>query len=86
MACLIQDQILALEDKALGFVLGNIYVGATTVADDMAYLSSTPEMLQLMLGVGYRYSRQHHFKIHPTKTKIRITKVLTDLLPNPYCM
>ena len=66
----VEDQILELEDKALGFVLGNIYVGATAVADDMAYLSSTPEMLQLMLGVGYRYSRQHHFKIHPTKTKI----------------
>ena len=23
-----------------------------------------------MLGVGHRYSRQHHYKIHPTKTKI----------------
>ena len=70
----VEDQILELEDKILGFkfVLGDIYVGATAVAGDMAYLSSTPEMLQLMLhvGIGNRYSRHHHFKIHPTKTKI----------------
>ena len=66
----VEDQILELGDKALEFVRGDIYVGATAVADGMVYLSSTPKMLQLMLGVGYRYSRQHHFKIHPTKTKI----------------
>ena len=63
----VEDQILELEEKSLGFMLGSIYVGATAVADDMAYLS---EMLQLMVGVGFRYSQQHHFKIHPTKTKI----------------
>ena len=66
----VEDQILELEEKSLGFMLGSIYVGATAVADDMAYLSSSPEMLQLMVGVGFRYSQQHHFKIHPTKTKI----------------
>ena len=67
---LVEDQILELEEKALGFVLGNIYIGATAVADDLLYLSSTPEMLQLMFGVGHRYSQQNHYKIHPTKTKI----------------
>ena len=66
----VEDQILELEEKSLGFMLGSIYVGATAVADHMAYLSSSPEMLHLMVGVGFRYSRQHHFKIHPTKTKI----------------
>ena len=45
-----------------------IYISA--VADDLAYLSTNPEILQLMLNVGYRYSDQHHYKIHPTKTKI----------------
>ena len=65
-----EDQLLELEEKALGLMLGSIYVGATAVTDDVMYLSSTPEMLQLMLGVGHRYSQQHHYKIHPTKTKI----------------
>ena len=54
----VEDQILELEEKALGFVLGNIYIGATAVADDLIYVSSTPEMLQLMFGVGHRYSQQ----------------------------
>ena len=36
----VEDQILELEEKALGFVLGNIYIGATAVADDLIYLSS----------------------------------------------
>ena len=48
---------------------GDIYIGVTALADDMAYLASTAEVLQLMLGVGHSYSRQHHYKIHPTKTK-----------------
>ena len=51
-------------------MLGYIYIGVTAVADDMAYLASTAEVLQLMLGVGHRYSQQHHYKIHPTKTMI----------------
>ena len=54
----------------LGNIYIYIYIGATAVADDMAYLSSTPEILQLMMNVGYRYSDQHHYKIHPIKTKI----------------
>ncbi|MCG8113153.1 MAG: reverse transcriptase family protein [Candidatus Thiodiazotropha taylori] len=66
----VEDQLLELETNSLGFMLGNIYIGATAVADDLAYLSPTPETLQLMLNVGYRYSDQHHYKIHPTKTKI----------------
>ena len=65
-----EDLILELEEKSLGFMLGDIYIGVTAVADDMAYLASTVEVLQLMFGVGHRYSRQHHYKIHPTKTKI----------------
>ena len=53
---IVEDQILELEEKSLGIMLGSIYVGATAVADDMAYLSSSPEILQLMVGVGFRYS------------------------------
>ena len=71
----VEDQLLELEEKALGLMLGSIYVGATAVADDVIYLSSTPEMLQLMLGVGHRYSQQHHYKIHPTKTKIGVSRL-----------
>ena len=47
-------------------MLGDIYIGVTAMADDMAYPASTAEVLQLILGVGHRYSRQHHYKIHPT--------------------
>ena len=52
-----EDLILELEEKSLGFMLGDIYIGVTAVADDMAYLASTADVLQLMIGVGHRYSR-----------------------------
>ena len=51
-------------------MLGDINIGVTALADDMTYLASTAKVLQQMLGVGHIYSRQHHYKIHPTKTKI----------------
>ena len=70
----VEDQLLELEAKSgaksLEFILGNIYIGATAVADDMAYLTSTTETLQLMFDVGHRYSQQHHYKIQPIKTKV----------------
>ena len=34
-----EDLILELEEKSLGFMLGDIYIGVTAVADDMAYLA-----------------------------------------------
>ena len=51
-------------------MLGNVYIGAKGVAEDMAYLSSTPEILQIMQNVGYRYYQQHHYEIYPLKTKV----------------
>ena len=65
----VEYQLLELETNVLGLMLENVYIGATALADNMACLFSTPEILQIKLNVGYRYSQQHHFEIQPVKTQ-----------------
>ncbi|VDI23737.1 Hypothetical predicted protein [Mytilus galloprovincialis] len=66
----VQDLLLELERNSLGLNTGNIFVGTPTCADDMAFIETNRDNLQIMLNVSERYSKQHHYKIHPTKTKI----------------
>ena len=66
----IQDLLLELESKCLGFQLGDIYIGTPTCADDIALIESNKENLQIMINVIGRYAKQHHYRIHPMKTKI----------------
>ena len=66
----VQDLLLELEHNAIGLHLGNIYVGTPTCADDVAFLESDRDKLQIMLNIISRYAKQHHYNIHPTKTKI----------------
>jgi hypothetical protein len=54
----------------LAIHLGDIYVGTPTCADDLALLSSSEDETQLMLNVVHRYSQQHFYNLHPTKTNI----------------
>ena len=37
----VENQLLELKGSSLGFILGNIFIGATAVADGMAKLSSS---------------------------------------------
>jgi len=66
----VDDLLLELENAAVGFHLGNIYVGTPTCADDIAFTETNKYNLQVMLNVIHRYANQHHYNIHPTKTKI----------------
>ena len=50
--------------------MGDIYVGTPTCADDLALLSSSEDEMQLMLNIVHRYSQQHFYNLHPTKTNI----------------
>ena len=66
----VEDLLLELEENSLGFQLGNIFIGTLTCADDVAFIENDKDNLQVMLNVIERYADQHHYQIHPTKTKI----------------
>ena len=66
----VEDLLLELENAAIGFHLGNIYVGTPTCTDDIAFTKTNKYNLQVMLNVIHRYANQHHYNIHPTKTKM----------------
>ncbi|CAC5386914.1 unnamed protein product [Mytilus coruscus] len=66
----VQDLLVELEENALGYHLGNVYVGTPTCADDIAFISNVENKLQIMLNVLSRYANEHHYTIHPMKTQI----------------
>ena len=66
----VQDLLLELEHQSLGFELGDLYIGTPTCADDIAFIETDKDNLQIMLNTISRYADQHHYKIHPKKTKI----------------
>ena len=47
----VQDLLLELESQCLGFQLGDIYIGTPTCADDIAFIESSKDNLQIMLNV-----------------------------------
>ena len=61
--------MLELESQCLGFQLGDIYIGTPTCADDIALIESNKDNLQIMINIIGRYAKQHHYRIHPMKTK-----------------
>ncbi|VDI81281.1 Hypothetical predicted protein [Mytilus galloprovincialis] len=58
----VQDLLVELEQNSLGYHLGDIYVGAPTCADDIAFISNNEYELQVMLNVIDRYAKEHHYK------------------------
>jgi hypothetical protein len=60
-----------LERHDLGISIGNTYTGCPTCADDIVLLTSNQIELQLqeMLHAVDGYSKDHQFKLHPTKSK-----------------
>ncbi|MES9903493.1 MAG: reverse transcriptase domain-containing protein [Sedimenticola sp.] len=62
-----------LEQNSVGLHIGNIYIGCPTCADDVALLSTSQSELQTMLNVACRYSKQHRYMLHPSKSKVITT-------------
>ncbi|CAC5379930.1 unnamed protein product [Mytilus coruscus] len=58
-----------LKSHSLGLKIGTNYVGCPTCADDIAFLSSSHQVLQCMLSVATHHARQSRVTINPTKTK-----------------
>ena len=61
--------MLDLERHDLGISIGNAYTGCPTCADDIVLLTSNQIELQEMLHAVDGYSKDHQFKLHPTKSK-----------------
>ena len=59
------DLQLELEDRCLGKLIGQIYTGCPTVADDGLLLSEDDEELQLMFNLSYIKSEEKRYHIHP---------------------
>ena len=55
-----------------GCYIGIYYVGAPTCADDVLFLTSSPEHLQYLLSIAHEFARQERYIIHPGKTRIII--------------
>ena len=66
----VQDLLEELEQNAIGYHLGNIYVGSPACADDIAFISSDKYEMQTMLNIVSRYAKEHHYLIHPVKTQL----------------
>ncbi|CAC5387799.1 unnamed protein product [Mytilus coruscus] len=66
----VQNLLVELEQNSLGYHLGDIYVGATTCAYDIAFISNNEYEFQIMVNVIDSYAKEHHYKIHPTKIEI----------------
>jgi hypothetical protein len=65
----INELLLDLERHDLGISIGNTYTGCPTCADDIVLLTSNQIELQEMLHAVDGYSKDHQFKLHPTKSK-----------------
>jgi hypothetical protein len=61
--------LLDLERHDLSISIGNTYTGCPTCADDIVLLTSNQIELQEMLHAVDGYSKDHQFKLHPTKSK-----------------
>jgi hypothetical protein len=61
-----------LSSSGIGLHIGTIYCGCPGCADDLVFLSDTAKDLQLQFHVGFDYSADERYIIHPTKTKIEV--------------
>ena len=66
----INNLLNSLQECNLGSVIGSIYIGSPTCADDVLLLSNNKHELQAMLDTANKYSQTHSYQIHPQKTVI----------------
>ena len=64
----LNDSLLELETRALGKFIGTLYMGCPTVADDVLFMASSDDELQLMFNLAYINSQEKRYIIHPQKT------------------
>ena len=64
----LNDSLLELETRALGKFIGTLYMGCPTVADDVLFMASSDDELQLMFNLAYINSQEKRYVIHPQKT------------------
>ena len=68
------------EKAGTGLKIGDTYMGTPTCADDILLLSNSPIELQEMLSAAYNFSKENHYKIHPTKSSV--TKLVIPKVPH----
>lgn len=71
----INPLLLDNEKARTGAVIGSVYLGTPTCADDILLLSNSPVQLQEMLSTAYRFSIDSRYVIHPGKSCV------TTLIP-----
>ena len=54
----LNDSLLELETRALGKFIGTLYMGCPTVADDVLFMASSDDELQLMFNLAYINSQE----------------------------
>ena len=64
----LNDSLLELETRALGKFIATLYMGCATVADDVLFMASSDDELQLMFNLAYINSQEKRYVIHPQKT------------------
>ena len=55
-----------------------IYVGDSTIADDVVHLSKFKDKLQLMHSESRGYSGQNTYQIHPVKKIVSLTYIINE--------
>ena len=76
------DPLLSqLEMSGAGLTMGEIYLGAPTVADDVLLLSNSSLDLQHMLDIVSEYSSLHRYNTHPTKSEVCVISREPEFLP-----
>lgn len=60
--------LVELKEQKLGLLIGQVYCGSPTCADDLALLSQCENELQIMANVVNRHSKQDRVTIHPDKS------------------
>ena len=68
----LNDLLVELQQSNLGARIGEVYCGAPAYADDLALVASSPEELQKMLDIVYRYSNKWRYRLNASKSKVMI--------------
>ena len=69
----------------MGVFIGDVCLSSPTCADDCMHMSNQSPEMQAMLGASYSYSGEHHYGIHPGKSRVaelinsQLGRLLTEL-------
>ena len=66
----VNDLLLAHQEGGVGAVIGDIYLGCPTIADDMSLLANEHNDLQVMIDTSGDYANRERYEYNPTKCEI----------------